>query len=80
VLVCHPKTKRCSFEFELFNVLELCASVPPKKKEIVLNSSITTDLSHLPVCHPKTMRCSFEFELYNILESCASVPPKKKEI
>jgi hypothetical protein len=36
VPVCHLKTNRCSFEFELYNILDPCASVPPKKKELQL--------------------------------------------
>jgi hypothetical protein len=34
VPVCHPKTKRYSFEFVQYSGLESCASVPPKNKEM----------------------------------------------
>jgi hypothetical protein len=81
VPVCHPITKRCSFEFEQYsgpNVVCQCA--PRKQSNTVLNLSSTVDLSRVPVCHLKTKSYSFEFEHYNGLGSCASVPPENKEI
>jgi hypothetical protein len=57
----------------------VCQCDTRKERDIVLNSSITMDMSRVrvPVCHTKTKRCGFEFKLINILESCASVPKKR---